>query len=88
MADNEEAKQEVEEAIEDIEKFMESLGDLLSALIGKKELFVIGKKKRMMPSLNYSQTFILTSSKITEIISKIVYISFTISLFRFEYRHT
>ena len=87
----EEAKQEVEEAIEDIEKFMESLGDLLSPYWGKK-----GTIRNWQKEANDAITELLADfhtyipTKIAEIISKIVPISFTISLFAkdFEYRHT
>ena len=77
----EEAKQEVEEAIEDIEKFMESLGDLLSPYWEK------GTIRNWQKEANDAITELLADfhtyipTKIAEIISKIVPISFTISLF-------
>ena len=77
----EEAKQEVEEAIEDIEKFMESLGDLLSPYWEK------GTIRNWQKEANDAITELLADfhtyipTKIAEIISKIVPINFTISLF-------
>lgn len=75
------AKDEIEKTIEEIEEFMESLGDLLSPYWEK------GTIRNWQKEANDAITELLADfhtyipTKIAEIISKIVPITFTISLF-------
>ena len=77
----EDAKKEIEEAIEDIEKFMEDLGDLLSPYWEKGTVRNWRKEANDAITELIQEFHLYIPTKIAEIISKITPISLTINIF-------
>ena len=76
----EEAKQEIEDTIEDIEKFMEDLGDLLSPYWEKGSVRDWRKEANDAITELIQEFHLYIPTKIAELISKLTPISLTISI--------